>query len=980
MKASRIFRRLCCWLLVSNIIAVQELAAQSNTILYSDFEGPNISLGWDGMETCCSYSMTTSTTYKRTGKQSLRLELRKTDTEIYGNKRAELADNSYPIPHETNRRWWGFSTFFPPDFQKDSVHEIFAQWHYRATSSNISASPPLSLQVYKGDWILEIRYDSVDINTDKGSNIKLVSINLGPWTKSAWTDWVFNYNYSPNDDGSLKVWKNGQLVVDYKGKCYYKGSYDPFFKIGIYRWVWGATWPSVLEQSVLNTRVYYVDNVRIGNKQSILQDFLLPASLPTNVTPVATAGDDQSMPVPYYTATLKSTGTFDPDGTIAGYQWNQESGPNIPTLADPKAADLKISGMKQGSYRFRLTVTDNQGAKSSSTAEVTVTGTAAINQPPIAFAGNTKILTLPTNAVTLSGTGSTDPDGQIASYTWSQESGPYTAQILNPKSGSTTVSALQKGSYYFKLVVADNSGAIATDYVQVYVDGVAAMPNVAPVAAAGNAQTITLPVNSVTLSGSASYDSDGSISAYRWTQLSGPSTATLGNAATATATAGSLVAGTYVFSLQVTDNSGATDTAQVAAVVNPVPAGVNVPPVANAGTNQTFPYYYNTITLRGTGSYDPDGTVVAYQWSQDSGPAVLLSTPDSVSTLARNVTVSGTYVFRLRVTDNKGLTSSGTVTVVLTPAVDGVSGIPSPNTLPVARPGSNASYQNMYNTITLNGNQSTDSDGLIVKYKWVQESGPSIQLATPDSFYCLARNPQVATYVFRLIVTDNKGGVSSAPVTYNLLPVNVKPVANAGSSQTFQIMYTTITLNGGLSADSDGVISKYRWDKESGPSAGTSSTPDSVVNVVRGIAVGTYVFRLVVTDDDGAADTARVTINVLPITTTARVTGGTETIAAEPTAFRRSGDVWKWGQLQAVTYPNPVRNQLQLEMNSKDQGRVVVRLFDLHGALIWQDRFEKNGARVNRTLYLSGVPAGIYLLKVTQGDRSILSKQVSKLE
>ncbi len=957
---------------------------QPNTILYKDFEDPNIGLGWDGMEACCSYSMTTSTAYKRTGRQSLRVELRKTDPEIYSNKRAELSDNSYPIPHETNRRWWGFSTYFPSNFSRDSVHEVLAQWHYRATNVDLSASPPLSLQVYKGDWIVELRYDSVDINVDRGANIKLVSFNLGPWVRDQWTDWIFQYNYSYNNDGSLKIWKNGQLVLDYQGKNYYRGSYDPFFKIGLYRWVWGSSWPSQLEQSVLTSRVYYLDNIRIGNQQSILQDFLLPNPLPSNISPVASVGNNQNITLPVNTATIKGSGSIDPDGTITRYQWSVETAPQLPVMADINAPDLKVTGLQQGQYRFRLTVTDNNGATSSAMMDVNVSGTAAANRPPVANAGATRIITLPVNAVQLSAAGSSDPDGGIVSYAWSQESGPFLSQIANANTAAPTVSGLQKGSYYFKLVVTDNGGAFSTSYVQVYVDGTAVLPNLAPVAAAGNNQIITLPTSSVSLDGRASFDSDGTIASYNWYQVSGPSAAVLTGQNTATANAASLVAGNYTFGLIVMDNSGAADTARVSVLVNPVPAGVNLPPVSNAGASQTFAYFYNTITLRGSDSYDPDGSILSYSWSQDAGPSVLISTPDSATTICRNVAVSGTYVFRLRVTDNNGMTSSSTVTITLTPAVDGVSGIPLANALPVAVPGNGATYQNLYNTITLNGSQSYDPDGNIVSYKWVQESGPAIFLSTPDSFYCLARDPQAATYVFRLIVTDNKGGVSSAPVSFTLLPLpgsNQPPVADAGTDQSFQILYNTITLRATASSDPDGQIVTYRWTQESGPAGALMSYPDSSVNIVRNISVGTYIFRLVVVDNGGASDTARVTVNILPLAAAARVAGGTETIAATisaPVANRSAA--WRWGDAQVVTYPNPVKSQLVIEMNSVQTGPVVVRIYNMQGAEIWHDRFEKTGALLQRTLYLSGVPAGMYLLRVTQGNRSILSRQINKLE
>src|SRR6476661_8891420 len=52
--------------------------------------------------------------------------------------------------------------------------------------------------------------------------------------------------------------------------------------------------------------------------------------------------------------------------------------------------------------------------------------------------------------------------------------------------------------------------------------------NQAPTVNAGADQTITLPTNSVTVTGTAT-DADGSIASYQWSQVSGPSTATIAN-------------------------------------------------------------------------------------------------------------------------------------------------------------------------------------------------------------------------------------------------------------------------------------------------------------------------------------------------------------------------------------------------------------------------------------------------------------------
>jgi large repetitive protein len=98
--------------------------------------------------------------------------------------------------------------------------------------------------------------------------------------------------------------------------------------------------------------------------------------------------------------------------------------------------------------------------------------------------------------------------------------------------------------------------------------------NLFPVAQAGADQTITLPASSLTLAGGGS-DTDGSISAYTWSQVSGPNEAGFSSTSAQNLTVSNLVAGTYTFSLVVTDDQNGASTAdQVVVTVNPDPAAL----------------------------------------------------------------------------------------------------------------------------------------------------------------------------------------------------------------------------------------------------------------------------------------------------------------------------------------------------------------------------------------------------------------------
>jgi hypothetical protein len=87
----------------------------------------------------------------------------------------------------------------------------------------------------------------------------------------------------------------------------------------------------------------------------------------------------------------------------------------------------------------------------------------------------------------------------------------------------------------------------------------------------------------------------------------------------------------------------------------------NSPPVADAGPDQ-IGVPAGTITLDGSGSYDPEGDPLTYQWSQIAGPAVSISGANTVK--ATFTAAQGqTYAFRLAVKDPSGSQSTARTTV-----------------------------------------------------------------------------------------------------------------------------------------------------------------------------------------------------------------------------------------------------------------------------------------------------------------------------
>src|SRR5690606_19608368 len=225
----------------------------------------------------------------------------------------------------------------------------------------------------------------------------------------------------------------------------------------------------------------------------------------------------------------------------------------------------------------------------------------------------------------------------ISSYKWTKKSGPASFNIVNSNDAETEIKNLVEGVYEFELTVTDNSGASANSTVKITVNPAA---NIPPTANAGVNKSITLPVNSVLLSGSGS-DVDGTLTSYKWTKISGPSSFNIVNANSPSTDVSGLVQGVYEFEFTVTDNKGASANSTVKITVNPA---ANIPPTANAGTNKSISPSAKSFLSRGSGS-DVDGTITSYKWTKISGPTSFeLVSADSATTEIKNL-VEGVYEF-----------------------------------------------------------------------------------------------------------------------------------------------------------------------------------------------------------------------------------------------------------------------------------------------------------------------------------------------
>ena len=246
-------------------------------------------------------------------------------------------------------------------------------------------------------------------------------------------------------------------------------------------------------------------------------------------TPVANAGPDQIVNEGT-SVTLNGTASKDPDGVLLSYSWKQIPTSPYITLSGVDTAVWTFIAPSISSdtiFTFELTVTDNKGAIDTDIVNVVVKDTTPnistpyitshTNNQPVANAGPDQIVNEGTS-VTLNGTASKDPDGNITSYSWRQIVG-NSIELSEENTATTTFVAphvLKNNTLLtFELKVTDNDNASDINTVNIMIK-VVEHPIIAN---AGQDQEVS-EGKEVTLDGSSSY-SNGTITSYSWKQIDG---------------------------------------------------------------------------------------------------------------------------------------------------------------------------------------------------------------------------------------------------------------------------------------------------------------------------------------------------------------------------------------------------------------------------------------------------------------------------
>ena len=540
-----------------------------------------------------------------------------------------------------------------------------------------------------------------------------------------------------------------------------------------------------------------------------------------NKAPTSNAGTNQSVDEGIL-VTLDGSASNDPDNDPLGYIWTAPEGIILSSTSDIKPTFVAPEVAHGTILNFSLIVKDGTV---HSIADQVLIQVKQINKAPVANAGPDQNVA-PNQLIRLNGTSSSDPDNDLLTYHWIYPTGIVLSNpnSANPEFQSPYVSA--DTDYLFKLMVNDGELDSPVDEVIVRV-----LTYRIPTADAG-ADFSSDEGSIVSLDASASSDPKGGTLTYQWIAPSGIILSSTTDQKPNFKAPEVAQDSPYTFTLVVSNGVSNSIADQVTVTIKQV----NIPPVANAGTDYSIDEF-TMATLNGSESFDLDNDEISYLWTPPAGINLSSNSVMKPVFFTPNVDSDTNYTFKLTVNDGK-ITSLPDYVVIT---------VRNGNLKPVANAGIDQVVDEG-TVISLDGTGSSDANNNALTYLWTAPNGIVLSSASVSKPTFTAPEVQSnQTYTFTLKVNDGKIDSFTDEVKITVINANKMPVANAGADQSVGIT-TIVSLNGSQSFDPENDEITYLWTAPSGINLSSNSVMNPAFFTPFVGSDTDFIFKLTVSD------------------------------------------------------------------------------------------------------------------------------------
>ncbi|MFD2161315.1 LamG-like jellyroll fold domain-containing protein [Paradesertivirga mongoliensis] len=253
-------------------------------------------------------------------------------------------------------------------------------------------------------------------------------------------------------------------------------------------------------------------------------------------------------------------------------------------------------------------------------------------------------------------------------------------------------------------------------------------------------------------------------------------------------------------------------------------------------------------------------------------------------------------------------------------------------------------------TVTLTWEPSTDFIG-VTGYKVYKDGSLADSALINGTTYTVRGLSPSVMYAFTVIATDNAGNLS-APASISVTTPDTQAPSVPAALQADKSVAHKVALNWGASMDNVAVIGYHVF--RNGVQLTSELVTANSFLAERPTGKNVYEFTVKAVDAAGnislASNSAVSANGVIKDNSVASVSWAAQT----PVALDSEG---------IMTYPNPSQGSFKLNVNSSQNGKIVISVFNTSGTLVQSISDVKNGS-YQKDLSLTGLSAGTYIVRV----------------